>query len=662
MKDLMTLVMQYISMAKECIKENKTISENTISNLKAVLDEIDNQYYNNGKSLIPDPMYDELKDIYLKWKGISEYDYVPGDVTSSKTVKHDRKILSLKKVKTEEELRKEIEVLMPCMAQPKFDGITIVIYPQRNGYIATTRGNGYEGDDITDSIVASKKIDASAIANLTAPVRGEIYIKKSVFAELNKFREDSFETPYENTRNAVAGIIKKGNQEELKYISIVLYNILDDNMSESEQLNTLYNLKLPVPDPTLCKKCNGPDEVDMLVNYIINFDRSTLDYDIDGMVIKANYRNSLKLCGSTEHHPKNAVAYKFKSQGEWTQLIGISWSTGRTGRITPVGNIRPIKVLGSTISKVTLNNVGYMKAKGLKLGKEVYVIKSNDVIPAIIDSREPSIGNSTDYCIPDKCPVCGGEVHLIDDILYCTNNSCNAKLACQIEHYASRDALDIEGLASTTINKMIDAGFINAPTDIFSVTIDQIQSLDGFAKNSANKLYKAIQNSIENVPLDKFIYAAGIPNVGKKASRDIAEKHLNITNLIMDIKDNCRIISTIKDIGQTTVESILSNCKKIYELFMIINPIEMNIKTHNSTNMFDKKINICVTGTLMSGSRKAFAQKAESMGFTFNDRVTNSTDILVVGDKVGQKKIQDATKKGIKIMSEEEFNTYCSMV
>lgn len=661
-EDLDTKVRNIIESISAISRNVEDLGDKNLKGIKTILEVLDEAYYNDLKSLISDELYDELKGLYLSLTGQKEYDYVPGSTTTEDTYVHTEHILSLDKVNDLDELRKEMERLVPFIIEPKYDGLTVVVYPNadiaNNSYIAVTRGNGEEGDIITNSIKALNAINENYVKLIRHPIRFEAYMRKSVMAKLNEEREINGEDVFKNTRNAAAGVLKNNDINNVKGVELVAYNLVGANaeMSESDQLNYLHRHGISVPDPRICFKCNSKDDIDKALDFVVNFDRDSLDYDIDGLVIKANYKGSLEaLGGNTSHHPKNAVAYKFKAQGVWTVLKDVVWQTGRTGKITPVGIVEPVQLLGAEVSKSTLHNIAYINKLNLKINKAVYLIKSNDVIPAITDCKALDVLPApveVDVPLPTVCPECSGQVQLKGDQLFCTNAHCKAKLLNKIVHYAHRNALNIEGLAISTAEKMIDAGYIKYPTDIFKVTAEEIASLEGYAKKSGTKLYNAIQRARVGVNLEKFIYAAGIPNVGRGTSKDLAQHYKSFANMVVDIKNGCLEMRSIPDIGQTTIDSIIANTKMLGMLFAVITPTDM--PTPKITKAATSGKSFCITGTL-SRPRSEIAHYINSCGHSFIDRVNNSVDYLVVGDKVGQNKIDAAKKKGIQIISEQDL-------
>lgn len=618
---------------------------------KAAITELDIAYYEHSNSPVSDALYDELRELYYKLSNEKEVMPLTDVELEGEMVKHIEKIYSLDKIKTEADLRKETKRLCPAIAELKYDGLTVVVYPKKEekSYIAVLRGDGYEGRDVTNNLKATKLLDEEKVSQLDFPFRCEAYMRKSTLASLNNERVLTGKETLKNTRNAASGMFTTQNYNEIKGIELVAYNLIGaDHLSESEQLNYLYRNGIPVPAFGTVLKCNSEDEIDNFVNKILSVNRDALDYDIDGIVIKANYPYANKKWGYTEHHSKAATAYKFKSQGAWTKLVGIEWKTGKTGRVAPTGIVEPVSILGSTISRVTLNNEKFIKKFNLHIGSEVYIIKSNDVIPALEDSKAPA-EDLTPVEIPTKCPECDSQLNKINDQVFCENALCKSRLIGTILHYAGRDALDIKGLGEETVQKMVDKGYINKAIDLFDITVEQILTLDGFAKKSAEKLYNDIQNSRENVPLNRFLYTACIPLVGRTASKKIVKALPTVQAIVDDIKDDCKVIRSLNDIGEKIAINMRKNVVLIALLYSKIKPVDyVEVKQVEGFKTY------CLTGK-MDKPREHYQIMIEKKGHKFVNSITKKVDYLVIGDNVGATKIEKAKSYGISIITLEQF-------
>jgi len=618
------------------------VDMNKIENLKQQLDHHDNLYYNKDNPELSDAEYDALKTEYLSLTNQQEYNYIPGEAQFKKYT-HTTSIKSLGKINTIEQARNEIKKLYPVVIEPKYDGLTLVIYKDGR---AVTRGSGSIGEDVTMNVQNFVRTNNP----YNYPIRGEAIMPISVFNEINKQRELEGKDLFKNPRNAIAGLLRnKDNSNIPKGLKFIAYELIGSKKSHMQQLIELKDY-YEIPEANTIWNCS---EIDDAVSFIENFDRSKLDYEIDGLVIKSNKADALNVFGEVEHHPNSAVAFKFPNQGEWTLLKSITWQTGRTGRVTPVAELEPVDILGSTIERATLHNIGYINALGLQICDRVLVVKSNDVIPAVIKCEETE--SSEPIEIIDKCPSCGSTLKLINDQLFCTNDVCQAKLLYRTKHMVGRDALNIEGLSEQTIQKMIDARYIKKPWHIFNIRQIQIQSLEGYAKKSADKLYENIQNA-RNCDFDKAIYASGIELVGRKVSKDIAKEFGTWEDLNKSFHNIYKRLEVIDGIGEAIITSFVSNFYLLQELIQYLNIKKPEAKKEvvNTNNPF-VNCKIYCTGTFSLHKKDELKAIVESLGAEFTSGYAKSLDYLVVGSVKGSSKEDKARKDGVKVLSEDEF-------
>lgn len=630
----------------------------TQQELKDLLAYHDNLYYNQDAPEISDAEYDKLKNKYIELYG--EYDYVPGEA-SKNSVKytHTSPILSLDKVQItdEDKLRAELERLWPVVIQPKMDGLTVVYYPDTDTYV--TRGNGHIGENITPNM--QRVLGVGHKTNY--PVRMEVVMPKSQFEILNKKREEEGLELFKNPRNAAAGMLRQKDSTKVKGLACYAYNILDNenSMTPQEQIESLSQIYLW--NTVFSYK---PESIDDAIEYLKDSQesRDKLDYEIDGMVIKSN---TTKDFGITGHHPKNAIAVKFETEGKWTTLRDITWQVGRTGKITPVAEFDTIDLLGSEVSRATLHNYGMMKALNLDFmaydsngsATEVFVIKANDIIPAITEVRySDNFSDSLQVLEPEVCPECDGEVEKINDQLFCTDNNCSAKILGRLVHIAGREAFDIEGLSEETALKLINKhkekfGHTSNlhPSFIFDMTYEDILSLDGFAKKSAEKLYNAIQSS-KNIDLDKFIYGCGIPLIGKKVAKDIAQHYSQKENAIKaftdDFYNDFEELNNINGIGSETINSLKKNWFANIVPFGYVNGI--NIKPIKTNKKAENQLSIVVTGKFEI-SRDEIKKIIEEAGHKFASSVSKKTSYLLASPgEEGTSKYKNATINNIPII------------
>lgn len=591
---------------------------NRDNNLKEYLQELDNAYYNKGEALVSDAEYDSLKTQYLKSINQNEYNYVPGEATSNSKVTHKYPVLSLDKVQMNdtETLRKRLTEVFPVVIQPKFDGLTGVYYGDEDIYVS--RGNGKIGDDITIKVKAGVKGLGERQDYI---VRGEILMLKSEFESINKERIAKGEEPFKNPRNATAGMLRNDDLSKIKGLYFYAYNILaeEGEMSFEEEMQILKENGWITPINYI------PETVDDAIEYLTSFNRNSLDYEIDGLVAK---HIGNKKFGFTAHHPKNSIAIKSEQTGVWSVLESVEWSTGKTGIVAPVANIKPVDILGSTVSRVTLHNIDYINSFSLAIGKEIRVIKANEIIPRIIESKGEGLKT---IGVPDICPSCGSKTEFENNILYCKNPECEAQLSNKIINLASREGLNIEGLSEATVEKMIDYAKKNNVklklTLPFVFQLKDILKLEGFKDKSATKLYNNIQKA-KNPELKNYIYATNIPLLGKSTSEDIANTLLTLDNLVEDCKDCFKKTSRIKGIGKELINNL-----NIYGSAILKEFDEANIvpKSVAKKKVAENQLTIVITGSF-DIPRKEIEKIIKDAGHKTSGSVSAKTSILLASE------------------------------
>lgn len=629
-----------------------------VDELKELLDSYDEAYYNLDAPVITDREYDAIKQRYLALV-MGEETHVGGGVSDKfRKVPHLEPILSLEKVKDKGTLAKKIREFKCGAIQPKLDGLTIVVYGENtldSEPIYSTRGSGSRGENISDT--ASLVPGLLPIKNIA--YRAEVFMPKAEFEKLNKERIANNEEPFSNPRNAAAGMLRQLDKSKVKGLTYMAYNILNTTMSEEDQLKLLklHGIKTV---PTKFFDDNDKSRANA-VDWIINFSkeaRDNLPYEIDGMVIKSNLPDARAIFGETGHHPKSAIAYKYPTEVVWTTLREVIWQLGKLGNVTPVAVFDPVSILGSVVSRATLHNMDYIRALGLNLDRRIAVTKANEIIPKVIqveDIQKNSIYKGISE--PTHCPICYSVLESKGANLYCRNIMCEGMIIAQIEHMSK--ALEIDGLSTKTITKMFDNGYLNSKTDIFHVTVDQIQALEGYAKLSAEKLYSSIQGARKNVPFHKFLYACGIPLLGRTASKAIAktfiplgtDSHTPLQQISIDINffkgDKLRAIDGI---GEALVNNIAHNIETLNVMKKYIDvDFENNMVTHTPM----KQLTFVITGALYRGTRDAYKEKIESLGHKLSGSVSKKTDYLVTNETTQTTKRQKAEDLGVSIIDEE---------
>lgn len=597
-----------------------------------------NKYYVDDDPEIDDTEYDELVEEYISLGGTRE-DLPLGQVDSKfEKVNHVFEIKSLDKVNEKEKLIKRMTELAPGVIQPKLDGLTIVIYPDgtldvvnSNGDVVySTRGTGKVGENISHT---AKMIPGLHIPNNKNIVRVEAYMPISEFNRINLERAKQGLKLLKNTRNAAAGMLRNTDASKIEGLTYMAYNIIGSKLCETEQLNILKNTGFK----TIGYYPFTKDNVEKAAEWILHFhenERDKLDYDIDGLVIKSNIPNALEVYGETGHHPKSMIAYKFPPKGEWTTLNEVVWQIGRTGECCPVAVFKMIDLLGADVERATLHNWNYIQKHGVYIGCRIYVIKANDVIPKVLKAETDLSGYGALIRKPTKCPICDKPLMEKGAKLFCTNIDCKGRTIGRVVHMAKKEALDITGLSFKTVEKMYEANMIKTPYDIFKVSAEQIEQLEGYAKKSAKTLYKNIQNARES-SLQGFLYAAGAPLVGKTASEDIANKLHSFNKIVADVSaNNCGEIIKIDGIGKEIVESIQSYLKWFVDLYTYVKPAIVPYSPASPTPK--EQLTFVITGTFEC-KRKDIEKVIKKYGHKTSGSVSKKTNHLVCGEKAGSK-------------------------
>ena len=648
-----------------------------ISKLVSLLNKYSYDYYVEDNPQISDTEYDTLyKQLEKLEENHPEYilENSPtqrvGDrvLDEFEKITHKVPMLSLSNTFSTEDLRDfdaRISKLVPdhsveYICELKIDGLAISIKYENGKLVsAATRGDGSVGEDVTENIKTIFSIPKVLKDKRTFEVRGEVYLPRKSFKLLNSERESNNEVLFANPRNAAAGSLRQLDSKitAKRRLSAFIYSIVGDDsiISQENALNTAKEYNLPVnPNFKLCKNI---DEVIDYINYWTDH-KKDLPYDIDGIVIKVNSYDTQEEVGYTQKSPRWATAYKFPEEELATKLLDVELSVGRTGIITPVAILDPIVISGSTVSKASLHNKDIIDELDIHIGDMVVVKKAGEIIPKVVRVvRELRTEGSTKYTMPNTCPSCGQQTYIKenDPFTRCKNPDCPDQNIRRIIHFASRDALNIEGLGDKVVTTLYEKGIIAHTIDLFSLEREKLISLDRMGEKSVDNLLNAIENSKQN-SLDKVIFALGILNVGKKAGKILAEKYLNLTNLMNATLDE---LVNLDDVGQITAESILdylsdeNNIKFINDLIKVgMNP-QYEVQEVNTDNIFAGKT-VVLTGKLVELTRNEAKEYLEKYGAKVTGSVTSKTDLVIAGEKAGSK-LAKAEQLGIRVINEEEF-------
>lgn len=655
--------------------------------IRELLRKYDYHYYILNESLVSDFEYDKLFDELIKLEtenphlitNDSPSQRVGSDITKEfKSITHQKQMLSLANTYSYDELKefdKRVKKSLPNLekveyvCELKIDGLSISInYEDGILNYAATRGDGTVGEDVTNNIRTIKSLplrinsDASQKLNLrNFEVRGEIYFELEAFNQLNKERELQGEKVFANPRNSAAGTVKLQDPKLVAkrplriftyYISTNEYRI----KSQSENLSLLKELGFTINKNY--EVCSGIEEV---IKFCEKWEvlRDTLPYEIDGVVIKVNSLDYQNILGTSAKWPSWAVAFKFTAQQKITLLNAITWQVGRTGTITPVAELEPVLLAGSTISRATLHNVDEIKRKDIRVGDYVKIEKGGDVIPKVVgivlEKRNPDIEPLE---IPNNCPVCSSALTRNEEevALVCPNYFCPAQIKGRLIHFSSRGAMNIEGLGDALIELLVDNGFLNDFSDIYTLKNrkEELLKIERLGEKSINNLLKSIESSKER-PFSKVLFGLGIRYVGSVAAQKLSENFSSISKLIHASQEQIEEIHEIGPSISASVKKYFSDPRNIELINKLIEAglkFETGIQSVKSQKFLGKSF--VVTGTLSKYSREQVKVIIIENGGKVVSSVSKNTNYLVMGENPGSKYDQ-AKKLNIEIINEDEF-------
>ncbi len=647
---------------------------NRINELTKLLEEANHNYYVLDKPTLEDYEYDSIIQELLKLE-IENPEYafdnsptkrVGGEVLESFVkVTHQVPMMSLSNAFNEADLRdfdrkiKEIVKDYTYVCELKIDGLSVSIKYENNELVsACTRGNGVVGENITTNVKTIKSIPLKIKESRSIEVRGEIFMSKKTLEDINKQRALNNEELLVNCRNAAAGSIRNldSGLTAKRNLDAFLYTLIsDDAFTQQESLEYMRNQGFKVnPESSSCKT------IDDVIKFINDFTgkRELLPYDIDGIVIKVNETEYYDEIGYTSKYPKWAIAYKFPPDEVKTKVLSIDFQIGRTGSLTPVANLEPVFVAGSTIARATLHNIDFIKEKDLKINDYVVIRKAGDVIPEVVRVDLDKRDNVVDINIPTTCPFCNSElVQQQGEVdYYCLNDKCSERVKNNLIHFASRAAYNIDSLGDKQVEIFFNEGIINNVCDLFKLSNhkDTICNMSGFGEKSYTKIINACNES-KNNNLDKLIFALGIRHVGSKAARLIVEKFDTIDKVIEASFDD---LCAIDQIGDTTALSLNSYFNDSGNVLIIkeLQELGLNMKYHQTIkkDSFFTNKKIVLTGTLHKMKRDVAKVKIEELGGIIVSSVSKNTNLVIAGDEAGSK-LDKANQLGIEVMNEEQF-------
>ena len=654
--------------------------ENRVKELTDILNKANYDYYVLDNPTITDQEFDkylmelislEREYPYLK-KEDSPTNRVGGEVLDGfDKVSHNIPMLSIEDVFNEEEIisfdkRIKKEGYDPrYVCELKIDGLSVSLYYEKGILVrAATRGNGVVGDDITNNVKTIKTIPLKLNREIDIEVRGEIYMSKKVLEELNITREKEGLPKLQNPRNAASGSIKLLDSKEVakRKLEAWIYHLPNPlDYGIKTHMDALQFMK------DLGFRTNPNNRFVTSIDGIIKFieemgeKRNSLEYDIDGVVVKVNDINMQQGLGSTSKYPKWCIAYKFPATVNYTKLLDIIFTVGRTGQITPNAVLEPVIVQGSTIKRATLHNEDNIINKNIMIGDIVEIYKAGDVIPAVGNPLiERRCGNEKPFVMIDKCPICGSKIYRKEEEAdyFCPNIECPARNVETLIHFASKEAMNIEGLGDSIMEDLYNYKYIKDISDIYVLDKykNELESLEGYGEKSVEKLFKSINESKKN-NLDRLLFGLGIKQVGSKTAKVLAKRFKNLDNIMnADIDD----FTVIPDIGEVIAINIVNYFKDDNNIKIINKLKEYGVNTSyiddgnyvDNDNFRDKTF--VLTGTLNNITRNEASKLIEDNGGKVTSSVTKKTNVVVVGDNPGSK-YDKAVNLGIEIWNEDKF-------
>ncbi len=536
----------------------------------------------------------------------------------------------------------------------KFDGLTVCLTYEEGKFVrATTRGNGVVGEDVTAQVLTIKSFPLVISYMGTLEVRGEAVIRLSV---LDKYNESAAE-PLKNARNAAAGAIRNLDPKitQLRRPDIYFYdvNYTSDGAPMSQTNAHEFLVKEGFKVFPYFKVCKTGEEVKNAISEI-EVERRNIDVLTDGAVIKVDDAALREELGFTDKFPRWAMAYKFEAEEVTTILKGVNWQVGRTGKLTPLALLEPVELGGVTVSRATLNNYGDIVRKDVKIGSRVLVRRSNEVIPEILGTTE-HMAHSKDVEKPTVCPACGTLLQEVGAHLFCPNRDCVPRIVAMLDHYASKNAMNIDGFSDSTALQLVKKGKVKDFADLYRLTAEDLGELEGFKDKKITNLLTAIKNS-KTPTMDAFIYAIGIEGVGRVAAKDLATRFKTMDNLRRATLEELLLLDNV---GEITANAILAYFTDGINLAQLDALTEMGIaptwSEEKKEGIFSGE-SVVLTGTLHSFKRSEAQKLIEERGGVCQSSVTAKTTLVVAGDEAGSK-LQKAQKLGIKIIDEQTFQS-----
>jgi len=661
----------------------KAEARERLEELRAEIDDHDHRYYVKDDPVIADAEYDELME-ELEALEDEHPDLVTADSPSQRvgggvqnelgTLQHESPMLSLRSVSEEQLVRafwddcaaRLDKTRLTMVAEPKFDGASVeVVWEQGRYRLAATRGDGETGEDVTENVRTIRQVplrlrggdDHSVPRKLIA--RGEVYMNKRDFAELNEARSDEDQQGFANPRNAAAGSLRQLDPEVTaeRPLSVYFWEIAPGSShvpdTQWQCLELLDALGLPVNDEA--RHLRSAD--DAVAFYRDMQDRrGDLPYEIDGCVYKVNDLAGQRRLGTRSSNPRGALAWKFPPRRNTTRIERIEPYVGRTGRITPVAIVEPVRIGGVEVTHVSLHNPDEIDRHDVRVGDRVLIERAGDVIPHLVrvidDARS---GSERRYRLPDECPSCGGPISRPEDEAdaRCTNVACPAQRQARLKHFGSQGGLDIDGLGDALVAQLVDHDLVEDPADLFDLKHDDLVKLDRLADKSAENLLDAIERAGAQVTLPRLIFALGIPHVDKALADTLAAEFGSLGKLMQASVDD---LTALDDVGQVMAEGIHDWCAQRGNRRLVkrLQSRGVDPRAEARGDRLDG-VTLVITGTLQSMTREEAESAVRAQGGRVTDSVSGNTDYLVMGEDPGDAKRNDAEEHGTEVLGEDAF-------
>ena len=659
-------------------------AKSEIIRLTKLINHHNHLYYVESLTEISDFEFDgllrELQDLEAKFP---EFAYsnsptkrVGGDLTKKfETVSHRFPMLSLSNSYSEEEIiewenriKKLIDQDIEYVCELKYDGVAIGIRYE-NGQLkqAVTRGDGEKGEDVTTNVRTIRTIPLSLKADFPDDfeIRGEIFMPSSVFEKLNNQRAESGEQLFANPRNTASGTLKMQDSKIVssRGLDSYLYGVYGNQLSADGHFESVkkageWGFKIPSAKDRFIEKNQS---IEGIMNFIHFWDqhRFSLPFEIDGVVIKVNSYRQQQQLGFTAKSPRWAIAYKFKAHRVETELLSVDYQVGRTGAVTPVANLNPVQLGGTTVKRASLHNQDQIEKLDLHIGDRLYVEKGGEIIPKIVGVNvEARKHNLQRIIFPHNCPVCASQLIRKDGEAghFCTNyKACPPQVKGKIDHFIARKALNIDGLGEETVDLLYENNLVKNVSDLYQLTFDQLLKLDRMAEKSANNLLQGLENS-KNIPFERVLFGLGIRFVGETVAKKLAKHFGSVDELI---KASYEELIEVDEIGEKIAYSVIEYFSDIESVKLIddLKKVGLQFQTTKSQSIEGVLTGktVVVSGVFSSFSRDEMKELIEQNGGKSGSSISSKTDFLVAGENMGPSKLKKAVDLGVKILSEDEF-------